>query len=149
MLFVRHLAWLHATPEHIDKNKPRKARIDEYTKGHGYHNFPKCEADYLLDHLMRAGVYLSGAGGPTPLTWSELDSYVRRSGAPLDCWDCETMIELSRSYVSTLSAAKDPHYPPPYVTKDPDELAIHEQWVIDKDNERDRIAMATENSLKA
>jgi hypothetical protein len=148
-LFVRHLAWLHATPEHKDQSKPRKARIDEYTKGHGYNNFPKCEADYLLDHLMRAGICSSGINGAASLTWSELDSYVRRSGADLDDWDCEAMIELSRAYISTLSAAKDPHYPPPHVTQDPDELELHEQWVIDKDNERDRIALATENALKA
>jgi hypothetical protein len=148
-LFVQHLAWLHATPEHKDKNKPRKARIDEYTKGHGYNNFPKCDADYLLDHLMKAGICSSGMNGAVPLNWTELDSYVRRSGANLDDWDCETMIELSRAYASGLSAAKDPHMPPPYVTQDPDELELHEQWVIDKDNERDRIALATENSLKA
>jgi hypothetical protein len=98
---------------------------------------------------MRAGICSSGINGAASLTWSELDSYVRRSGADLDDWDCEAMIELSRAYISTLSAAKDPHYPPPHVTQDPDELELHEQWVIDKDNERDRIALATENALKA
>jgi hypothetical protein len=124
-LFVQHLAWLHAVPDTKDS---RASRIDSLPENHIYRTMPDAGgADHLLSHLMQVGICSSGANGAIPLSWSELKSYIELSGSELDSWECETVIELSRAYVSTLSAARQPEMPPPFVTDDEEALAIHKK----------------------
>jgi hypothetical protein len=57
---------------------------------------------------------LSGFSGATHLTWSEVDSFSRKSGFNLNSWECEQLIKMSRSYCNMLSKAKDINCPAPY-----------------------------------
>ena len=124
-MFIRHLAWLHAAPDAKDN---RASRIDSLPENHIHRQMPDAgNADHLLGHLMQVGICSSGANGPVPLSWSELKSYIELSGAELDNWECETVIELSRAYVSTLAAARQPDMPPPFVTDDEEALAVHKK----------------------
>jgi hypothetical protein len=97
---------------------------------------------------MAVGICTSGMNGPVALNWSELKSYCQLTQTELEPWECETLIELSRSYVSFYHKAKEPSTPPPFVTDDPIALARHELWVIDKDNERDAAASRTERLMR-
>jgi hypothetical protein len=98
--------------------------MDYLPEDYEYRQLPDAgNAEYLLNHLMSVGICSSGTHSQTPLTWLELKSYNELSGANLDSWECETLIELSRAYVSTLSAARQPDMPPPYV---PDDVDVEE-----------------------
>lgn len=113
--------------------KQRKARIDIYTKGHGYSFLPEVTADYLLEELNRIGIVSSGANGLSAITWQDIAAYQSQNHNLLNSWECETLIDMSRTYVRTYNMASDNKMPPPYVTEDPEELAQHEEWVARND----------------
>lgn len=52
--------------------------------------------------------------GATPLTWCELNSFINTSGYPLNGWEAEQIIKMSRDYCYMLSKAKELGYPAPY-----------------------------------
>lgn len=136
-MYVKHLAWLQAAPDLTEAEakagKKKKPRMEVYTKGHGYSFMPQVTANYLLSELQNAGLAKSGANGIEPLSWTELKAYVDLTDSALQPWECEAMIEVSRTYVRSYHAASDNTMPPPYVTENEDELEQHQQWVIEND----------------
>ena len=112
-------------PDAIDNSS---SRIVSLSENNIYRRLPEVgDAEYLIDHLSKAGICTKADGRFLPLSWSELKSYIELSGSELDNWECETVIELSRAYVSTLAAARHPEMPPPFVTDDEEALAIHKK----------------------
>lgn len=62
--------------------------------------------------------------GATPLTWSEINSFVNCSGYKLSGWEAEQLIMMSRDYCGYLDKAKKFHCPPPYQEGISDEEAV-------------------------
>ena len=52
--------------------------------------------------------------GAIPLTWSEVHSFIKSSGYPLNGFEAEQIIKMSRDYCCMLSKAKKLGYPAPY-----------------------------------
>lgn len=113
---------MHATPDTDDRSQ-RQSRIESLEEDSPHRRMPDAGiADYLLQELFLIGICSSGANGPVPLTWSELKSYTELASVEFDPWECETLIELSRAYVSGLLAARDANMPPPYLPDDPESV---------------------------
>lgn len=54
--------------------------------------------EYIANCFHLTGICLSGGMGITPITWAELDSFVNRSAYPLNGWESEQIIMMSRAY---------------------------------------------------
>lgn len=120
-MYVRHLAWLHATPD--GSKKSRLAAYKELDADHPLLALPDIHsehaASYVIGLLHEAGLMSSNGMGPVPLSWVEIESWIRCTGNNLPLWEKLTIKTLSEEYVSELVQAKDKTRPAPY-TKAPD-----------------------------
>lgn len=115
---MRHLAWLHATPEAKGKgDKDRRTRQQRFEADEeaGAERpeliAPEIPAEtaYLVDYLMTVGP----ASGGEVLTFLEIQAWRRETGRILDAWEVETLQKLSRVYLSEYHQASDRDRPPP------------------------------------
>lgn len=68
----------------------------------------------IVNAFQSLGMCLSGGMGANPLTWSEIDSFCRRSTFDLEDWQCETVINMSRNYLAWRNKGKDLFCPSPW-----------------------------------
>lgn len=107
------MAWLHSAPSKNNKGETAKSRLSTLPDNHQSKKLP--EVDYYLSMCFElSGFCLSGSMGVMPLTWSEIDSFNNSSGYPLNGWQSEQLIKMSRDYCYMLSKAKELGYPSPY-----------------------------------
>lgn len=113
---MRHLAWLHATPE--GSKKSRLASFREEDAEHPLLELPDLNyehaASYVIGLLHEAGLMSSNGMGPVPLSWVEIESWVRCTDRELPLWEKLAVKTLSEEYVSELVQAKDKTRPAPY-----------------------------------
>jgi hypothetical protein len=129
------LAWLHASPKKHDKEKNPKPRFKTLPDDHQSRQLPEID-EYLALCFELSGFSMSGSMGAVPLTWSELDSFICRSGYKLSGFESEMMIRMSRAYCVMLSKASENGCPAPYQDidiEDEDELEkmrerVSKQW---------------------
>ena len=69
---------------------------------------PITYGDFLIRHLYEVGPAVSGGTGMVPLSWQEIDAWMRRSGVDLTPWSAQTLRSLSAAYVAEARAAEDP-----------------------------------------
>lgn len=111
---MRHLAWLNATPEGSKKSRLKAFR--EQDEESNFLKLPPMEgADHLVGYLMESGIAMSNGMGLTPLTWQELESWLRVTGLPLSTWEKLMLREMSEAYVNEFSQASAKDRPAPYV----------------------------------
>jgi hypothetical protein len=111
---VRHLAWLNATPD--GSKKSRLKSFKEQDEDHNLLNLPEIVgASHLLSYLMEVGVAMSSGMGLMPLSWQEIDSWLRVTELPLTTWEKIVLRELSETYVNEYSQASEKDRPAPYV----------------------------------
>lgn len=72
---------------------------------------------------------MSGAMGPVPITWQELDAWQRQTGMRLQPWEARAVISLSRAYAGEAVAAREDDAPAPYGggIGDGQRLLVHQQ----------------------
>jgi hypothetical protein len=107
------LAWLHSAPKRNNKDENPKSRLNTLPKEHPSRKLPEVDS-YLSKCFELSGFCLSGSMGAIPLTWSEVDSFSALSGYPLNGWQSEHLVKMSRDYCYMLSKAKTLSYPSPY-----------------------------------
>lgn len=120
---MRHLAWLHATPEGAKKS--RLATFREESEDHQHLRLPDLDeygAAYIVGLLQEAGLMSSSGMGPLALSWTEIDSWLRCTGLDLSTWEKLTLKSLSEEYVTELVAAKERNRLAPYSPEPPEEL---------------------------
>jgi hypothetical protein len=122
-LYVRHLGWLHATPEGSDKS--RLAGFREKDENHPALRLPDIESEfaagYLVAMLQEAGLMSSSGMGPVPLSWQEIESWMRCTETQITVWERLTIKGMSEDYVGEYLAARKKDRPAPYTYVDPDE----------------------------
>jgi hypothetical protein len=111
---VRQLAWLHAVPEGSKKSRLtafRNSADDEST----FLQFPDLDgAGYLVALFQEAGLMLSNGMGPVPLSWQEIEAWLRTTELQLSIWEKLTIREMSEAYVAELHKSADKHAVAPY-----------------------------------
>ena len=101
------MGWLHATPE--KREEPRCAGFDEEDP---FFVMPELGvADYIAKLWIECGKCKSGGMGYTSLDWVDVHAYSQFQ--PLDKFEAESILLMSRSYCSGLSM-KDPNAKAPY-----------------------------------
>lgn len=115
---MRHLAWLHATPDPKGKDdKDRRTRLQRFEADEeaGVERpeliAPEVptETFYLVDYLMTVGPATAGE----VLTFLEIQAWRQETGRLLDAWEVETLQRLSRAYLIEYHQASDRDRPPP------------------------------------
>lgn len=111
---MRHLAWLHAVPE-----GSKKSRLASFTDEGGESSFlelPDLEdAAYIVPLLREAGLMSSNGMGVVPVSWQEIESWLRCTELQLTVWEKLTIRELSEAYVSEFNIASKRDAAAPYV----------------------------------
>lgn len=130
------MAWLHAAPKRNDKDENPKSRVNTLADGHPAKHLPEIDG-YISLCFELSGFCLNGSMGAIPLTWSEVNSFCNGSGYPLNGWESEQIIKMSRAYCYMLSKGKKLGCPPPYQEGIDEEDALQEM--------RDRVARQWES----
>lgn len=116
-MYVRHLAWLHATPE--KSKESRLKRFKGLDENDSRLSLPDIEteyaATYVVELLHEAGLMLHSGMGPVPLSWSEIQNWLTATGRELPLWEKLTIKRLSEEYVAELSMSHARDREQPYV----------------------------------
>lgn len=73
------------------------------------------EASYLVGLLSELGFVSSNGMGAVPMSWLEIDAWLRVTQLELSIWERLTMKEMSEVYAAELSKATVKNYPAPYI----------------------------------
>lgn len=136
---MRHLAWLHAVPDD-GRKKSRLASFRALDDEHPKLELPDIESEYgagyIIGLLQEAGLMSSNGMGPVPLSWVDIESWIRCAEYDLSLWVKLKIKNLSEEYVHELLEAKDMSRPAPYervvVVEDEVDLAAQRTKVQDK-----------------
>ncbi len=101
-LWVRHMAWLEASPD--DKSP---SRADQIRKDGNELSMPGVSAAHVLDHLQEIGPAIAGH----VITHAEIAAWQSNTGIELSAWEARMLRRLSVEYLVTLNK-KD--CPPPW-----------------------------------
>lgn len=90
---------------------------------------------HVIDWLDEIGWYSVGAmGSPMPLTWVDIDCWMRVTNTLIDTDDVLLMRHLSKIYVSSLRKSENQNAPAPYTDMEAiDQNAVQEQlkaWAL-------------------
>lgn len=72
-------------------------------------------AGYLIGLLHEAGLMSSTGMGPVPLSWLDIDAWLRCTELRLSVWEKMTIKHMSEVYVSERMYNTDPNGLPPWV----------------------------------
>lgn len=72
-------------------------------------------ASYLVGLLQEAGLMSSNGMGPVPLSWVDIDAWLRVTEYKLSMWEKLTIKKLSEDYVGELVQASDKQRPAPFL----------------------------------
>jgi len=75
-------------------------------------------AEYLVRLLNEAGLVSTHGMGPTPLSWQEIESWLRVTETKLCLWEKLMVRELSEVYLAEFNAAIEPDREDPYTAMD-------------------------------
>lgn len=113
---MRHLGWLHATPE--GSKKSRLSAFKEIDEDHSSLVLPDINSDiaagYIVGLLHEAGLMSSNGMGPVPLSWGDINDWLKCTELCVPLWEKMVIKTLSEEYVSELILSKDKSRPPPY-----------------------------------
>jgi hypothetical protein len=103
-LAVRSLAWLNAVPdgpkETLAKDRDTRTRRERMESEGEEVTVPDCSAPFLVARLFEIGPVVAGGMGPAPIGWRDVEAWQNCSGVRMPPWQCRTMVELSREYLS-------------------------------------------------
>lgn len=117
-MYVRHQAWLSASPESGDKKKDTRNRYKRYSQKNP--EAPELEmpdisgAEYIIELLHECGPVGSNGYGVEGLKWSEIQSWLQLTGLFLCPWEVSLIKELSNAFASEFNNSNGKDVPPPY-----------------------------------
>lgn len=118
---MRHLAWLAATPE--GSKKSRLASLKEQDENSSFLKLPDIDgAEYLVALVHEAGLFMTNGMGAIPLTWQEIESWLRVNELPLSLEERLLIKALSDAYVTELNQASTKDRPAPFVEIEEEEI---------------------------
>jgi len=122
---VQHLAWLQATPERKSGEKPQSRWQILEERGSDLVKLPEIETDsHILEWLLELGIFQSSGYGPTPLPYTEIESWSRMTGT-IPTWEESRFLKmLSKEYCSQYNRSSDRDAPPPYTTEEVDQKSV-------------------------
>lgn len=107
------MAWLHAVPE--GSKKSRLTFFKEQDENSSFLEFPEVDgAEYLIALLQEAGLMLTNGMAVVPLSWQEIESWLRTTKLDLSIWEKLVIREMSEAYVVELSKATGKDAAAPY-----------------------------------
>jgi len=123
-LFVRQLAWLHATPKPPAGSKQadpkfqrdRLSRLAQMKKDKIPVLMPPNPAPFIIGRLMEMGLTEAAGMGAAPLSWLTIEAWQRVTSIPLPSWEARLIRQLSLEYLSESQRAEDMSCPPPWRT---------------------------------
>lgn len=81
------------------------------------------ELEYLLSLYFLSGQCIHTGMSITPLTWVEIEAFIRVNKLKLMLWEVELIKKMSEAYCAESHKATDPQRPPPYKeVKEDDEI---------------------------
>lgn len=122
-LYVRHLAWLQATPKPPEGSKRAKAanqppalsRIDQLKKaGVQVPPMPPNPLPHMIDRLIEIGLSEAAGMGAVPVSWPTIDAWQRITGVVLAPWEARLIRRLSADYLAMSRKAEVETCPPPW-----------------------------------
>jgi hypothetical protein len=122
---MRHLGWLHATPD--GSKKSRLSLFKERDEDSTFIILPEVgSAGYLTRLLSEAGMYSSNGMGAQPLSWQEIEAWLKCTELNLTVWEKLIIKEMSEAYVGEYSqaSAKDRSAPYLHVPEEIDRTAV-------------------------
>lgn len=100
-MWVRQLAWLHATPDGSERSRA------EILKGQEIAELDELEwGEHLIETLREIGFAMPGMSGAVPLNYQEIDSYCRLTLTVLPWYEPAQLRTLSRAYCAELYESK-------------------------------------------
>jgi len=75
---------------------------------------PIYEADYVVSYWHSVGMATQNGMGSSPISATELMNWSNAQGIELTPFEFNAVIEMSRSYLSSLQQGERPDCPPPY-----------------------------------
>lgn len=75
---------------------------------------PPNPAPHIIDWLIEIGLVGGGGMGAAPISWQEIDAWVRRTGVAIEPWVARLIRRLSSAYVAYGRKAEDENCPPPW-----------------------------------
>jgi hypothetical protein len=116
ILYVRHTAWLHATPKDSKGKAAARSRLESFRIDEEAGRtrieliMPPIEGgDYIVGYLFEVGPSCAGE----PLSFCEIEAWARQTGRILNCWEPVALKRLSNSYLAELQAAEAHDRPAP------------------------------------
>lgn len=110
---MRKLGWLHAVPEGL-----KKSRMTSYKEVDVDSTFLKLpdvgNGAYIIGMLHEAGLMSTAGMSVVPLSWQEIDAWIRVTESSPQLWERLLIKEMSEVYVSELNAATVKDRPSPY-----------------------------------
>lgn len=132
------LGWLHAAPvpEKPPKGFEPESRLETIRKAGANPGLPPCPSQDLVDLLFEAGPYTVTGMGSAPLSWQEIDAWLKCTGRQLPYGVVKLVHSLSGTYLAEYRRAEKPDHPRPYI----DRVTIEES--------RDRVSSQIQAALK-
>jgi hypothetical protein len=131
-LYVRHSAWLSATPERPEGNKstaPLQSRVQALRDARKDDDYepempPLDRCGYLVRYLFEIGPVLQGAAGPVQLTNQEIAAWQELTATRLQPWEARFLRKLSREYANESHLGERRDRPAPWEEQKTVELII-------------------------
>lgn len=121
-LYVRHLAWLQATPKPPAGSKRAKhfdqanalSRIDELKKNKVVPPMPPNPAPHMIERLIEIGLSEAAGMAAVPVSWVTIEAWQRITGTALAAWEARLIRRLSSDYLASSRLAESENCPPPW-----------------------------------
>ncbi len=121
-LYVRHMAWLNATPKPDERSKQarpefertRLSRIEQMKKDKVPILMPPNPAPGTVTRLMEIGLSEAAGMGSAPLSWLTIDAWQRVTSVILAAWEARLIRHLSVEYLAESRRAESENCPPPW-----------------------------------
>lgn len=87
---------------------------------------------YLLELFFLSGQCMSTGMGLVPLSWQEIDAFIRVNQLDLTLWEIETIKAMSDAYCAEHAKATEPNRSAPYKPEVDDEEEVYVEKEVDK-----------------
>ena len=102
--------------------------MERFAGGHQQGTLPDAD-QYIVQAFIALGLCISGGMGIVPLSWTEIDAFLRRSSYELDDFEAEIVFNMSRAYVSWLNKGADINCFSPWDDTSDTAKANHREWM--------------------
>lgn len=123
-LYVRQLAWYHASPKpdansrrgKAEPDRARPSRIEECRRRKITPRLPPNPAPHITDWLIELGISEAAGMGVGTLSWREIAAWRRETRTVIEPWEARLLRRLSAAYVAEGRKAESESCPAPWWT---------------------------------